>query len=59
MKSLSLSREISGDLENKGQRIPENDMWIVAMAMQHDLVLVSGDAHFGWVSELKTLHLSW
>lgn len=26
--------------------IPENDIWIAAMAIQYDLVLTTRDAHF-------------
>jgi tRNA(fMet)-specific endonuclease VapC len=29
-----------------GQLIPENDFWIASVAYQHDLLLVTRDAHF-------------
>ena len=29
-----------------GRPIPENDLWIAATALEHDLVLVSSDEHF-------------
>jgi len=51
--------ELSADLDNRGQRIPENDMWIAAMAKEHSLTLVTGDAHFACVPDLQILHLSW
>ncbi|MBI3795151.1 MAG: type II toxin-antitoxin system VapC family toxin [Nitrospinae bacterium] len=41
-------------LKEKGNPIPENDLWIAAVAIQHDLTLVTRDAHFLAVDELKT-----
>jgi tRNA(fMet)-specific endonuclease VapC len=39
-----------GDVKNKlrleGRPLPENDLWIAALALQHDLILVTRDAHF-------------
>jgi tRNA(fMet)-specific endonuclease VapC len=34
------------ELRGKGRPIPENDVWIAAIARQHKLTLVSRDAHF-------------
>jgi tRNA(fMet)-specific endonuclease VapC len=34
------------DLKRRGSPIPDNDIWIAATAMQHNLTLVSRDAHF-------------
>ena len=45
--------QIKNALKVKGRPIPENDMWIAAVAMQHDLTLVSRDAHLGEVEGLK------
>ena len=46
-----------GDIKNrlrlKGKPLPENDIWIAALAMQHDFVLASRDAHFDEVDNLK------
>ena len=36
-----------------GQIIPHNDLWIAALAKQHDLTLVSRDRHFSQVIGLK------
>jgi len=41
------------DLRNKGAAIPTNDLWIAALALQHDLDLCSSDAHFGEVKGLR------
>ena len=45
--------EIKNALQRKGRPIPENDMWIAAIALQHDLVLITRDAHFKEVDGLK------
>jgi tRNA(fMet)-specific endonuclease VapC len=36
-----------------GQPIPENDIWIAAIAEQHGLTLVTKDAHFNAIDHLK------
>ena len=47
-----------GEIKNrsilKGRPLSENDIWIAALARQHDLVLVTRDAHFQEVESLKT-----
>lgn len=40
-------------LRRKGRPIPENDIWIAAVALQHDLTLVTRDQHFTEVDGLK------
>lgn len=47
--------EIKNALRLKGHPIPENDIWIAAIALQHDLILVSRDAHFSEIEGLKIL----
>lgn len=48
-----------GDVKNKlrlkGRLLPENDIWIAALALQHDLIVVTRDAHFQEVENLKTV----
>jgi tRNA(fMet)-specific endonuclease VapC len=39
-------------LRAKGRPIPENDIWIAALAVQYNLVLVTRDNHFGEVDGL-------
>ena len=41
-------------LRRKGRPIPNNDIWIAAIAMQYDLILVTRDAHFDEVESLQT-----
>ena len=53
---LGTSREygrIKSLLHKKGHPIPENDIWIAALAMEYALTLVSRDEHFKKVNELK------
>ncbi len=42
-------------LRRQGTRIPTNDIWIAAQALQHDLLLDSGDGHFRHVPGLKLI----
>ena len=44
--------EIKNILQNKGRPIPENDIWIAAIAKQYDLTLVTRDEHFKEVKEI-------
>ncbi len=48
---------IKDALRQKGRPLPNNDIWIAALAVQHDLTLVSRDAHFLEVDGLA--HESW
>jgi predicted nucleic acid-binding protein len=53
---IGTSREygrIKNLLHKTGHPIPENDIWIAALAMEHGLTLVSRDEHFKKVDELK------
>ncbi len=40
-------------LRRQGTPIPTNDMWVAALALQHDLVLYARDRHFDQLSQLK------
>ena len=44
---------IRNRLQRKGRPIPNNDIWIAATAIQHDLVLVTRDSHFDEVDTLQ------
>lgn len=41
--------EVRDGLRRQGTPIPENDVWIAALARQHGLPVVSRDAHFDHV----------
>ncbi len=43
---------IKEQLRKKGKPIPENDIWIAAIALQFDCTLVSRDEHFSIVHDL-------
>lgn len=45
---------IKATLRRKGKPIPENDIWIAAIAVQHDLIVATRDAHFNEVDDLTT-----
>lgn len=46
---LNIAREygrLKNQLRAKGRPLPENDIWIAAVASHHDLVLATRDRHF-------------
>jgi len=45
--------KIKAALKKKGKPIPENDIWIAAIAENHGLILVSRDKHFKEVETIK------
>ncbi len=45
---------IKFELKKAGKPIPENDIWIAALVLQHNLTLVTRDAHFKQVKQIKT-----
>ncbi|MBV6402470.1 MAG: Ribonuclease VapC2 [Anaerolineales bacterium] len=47
--------EIKDALRVKGHPIPENDIWIAAIAVQHNLTLISRDGHFSEIENLKII----
>lgn len=44
--------QVKQRLRAKGRPIPENDIWIAALAIQYDLTLLTNDAHFAEVDNL-------
>src|SRR5688572_8463782 len=49
--------EIKQQLKVKGRPIPENDIWIAAVALRHGLPVLTRDAHFNEVVGLTVV--SW
>jgi tRNA(fMet)-specific endonuclease VapC len=39
-------------LKRAGTPIPDNDIWIAALALEHDLALITRDRHFEFVPQL-------
>ena len=44
---------IKNALKQKGRPIPENDIWIAAVAQEYELTLVTRDHHFSHVPSAK------
>lgn len=42
-------------LRRMGRPIPVNDMWIAALALQHDLPVLTRDSHFTLVEDLQVV----
>lgn len=45
--------QVKDELRRRGRPIPENDVWIAALARQHGLTLASRDGHFDEVRGLR------
>jgi tRNA(fMet)-specific endonuclease VapC len=39
-------------LKRAGTPIPDNDLWIAALALEHDLMLITRDRHFQHIPQL-------
>ena len=50
------SARISVALEESGRPIPENDLWIAAVALELEMPLVTRDAHFDRIEGLAVIH---
>ena len=42
-------------LRRQGTPVPTNDLWIAALVVQHDLLLLSNDAHFSRIPQIVRL----
>jgi tRNA(fMet)-specific endonuclease VapC len=51
----SMHLHIKSVLRLKGHPLPENDIWIAAIALQYNLILVTRDAHFLEIENLQTV----
>lgn len=47
--------DIRSELRSAGRPIPENDIWIAALARQHHLPIVSRDEHFDGISGVRRI----
>ena len=47
--------EVKNKLRLKRRPLPENDIWIAALALQHNLTLVTRDAHFQEIENLQVV----
>jgi len=39
-------------LKRAGTPVPDNDLWIAALALEHDLTLITRDRHFACIPQL-------
>lgn len=53
VETAKLYGDIKNRLKDKGQPLPENDIWIAAIAQQYGLTLVTKDSHFETIDNLK------
>ncbi|GBC94688.1 Ribonuclease VapC2 [bacterium HR16] len=42
-------------LKRKGKPIPENDLWIASVCIEHDVPLATSDGHFTAIEELRLI----
>lgn len=54
-KTPALYALIYFDLEQRGVKIPVNDIWIAALAIEYRLPLLARDEHFSRVSRLTVI----
>jgi predicted nucleic acid-binding protein len=47
--------ELRRELKTAGHPIPSNDLWIAALAREHQLTVISRDAHFDIVAGVRRL----
>ena len=45
------------ELKQKGRPIPENDLWIASVCIEQNVPLITGDAHFDNINDLKIIKL--
>ena len=51
--TADLYGRIKQGLRARGRPIPENDIWIAALALQHELTVLSQDTHFDEIDDLN------
>jgi tRNA(fMet)-specific endonuclease VapC len=49
--------EIKNILRGLGKPIPENDIWIAAIAKEYDLILITRDKHFNHIKSIRIQQL--
>lgn len=54
-KTAELYAHLRLELKQKGKPIPENDLWIAALCVEHAVPLATDDAHFTYLSILQVV----
>jgi len=57
-RTAEIYAEVRLALKQRGRPIPENDVWIAALCVQHDATLATADAHFASVPGLRVIKWS-
>jgi tRNA(fMet)-specific endonuclease VapC len=52
-ETLGVYARLRVQLRRSGTPIPTNDLWIASLAVQHDLILLTRDAHFDKLPQLQ------
>jgi predicted nucleic acid-binding protein len=55
LATASVYARVREELRRRGRPLPENDVWIAALARQHELPIASRDAHFDQVRGVKRI----
>lgn len=55
MATAEVYARLRAGLKAKGRPIPENDIWIAALCVEHAIPLATSDAHFDVVEELTVV----
>lgn len=54
-ETLEIYAQLKDQLKRIGHKIPENDLWIAALARQHDMPVLSQDRHFDLVPGIRRI----
>jgi len=55
LETASVYARVRARLLTEGHPIPENDVWIAALAVEHDLPIVSRDTDFDYVADVQRI----
>lgn len=53
--TLEIYALLKDQLKRNGRKIPDNDLWIAALAQQHDMPILSQDRHFDHVPGIQRI----
>ena len=54
-ETISVYAELFSELRRQGRVIPQNDLWIAAICVQHALVLYTRDKHFEYMARVQRI----
>src|ERR1041385_6968241 len=55
LETTQVYGRIKAELRRNGRMIPENDLWIAALALEHNLPIATRDSHFDNIDALTIL----